>query len=302
MSNNLHDKINLNHLCMFQKIAQCNSLTDAAKLLRIDKGRLSRILKELEQSLGITLIHRTTREFRVTPKALDFLAISEHAFQLLNEAVLELKDNTSEPEGRISITAPHGVASAFLPEVVVNYSKAHPKVQIELNFSQNLINIDRDNVDLAIRMGNLPDSSIKVRKLGEYPFKFYATPQYLATHPKPNSIEELSPDEVIVLSQIQGKRMTFKKNGQQKIKKFNAHLSTNSPEIILDMTLQGKGIGLIPKFICGHHVSTGQLKVLFPEWSTAAVPMHLVSPSGSIQLPHVKHFADYLFNYIKSRP
>lgn len=218
MGNNLHDKINLNHLSIFVKLAQFTSLTEASKYLRQDKGQLSRILKTLEEDIGTTLIHRTTREFRLTANGKELYSRCKNLFNQIEENILDLESDVSdEPEGSIKLTASHGVTSAMLPNIIANYNKAFPKVSININFSQNLLRLDHEQIDLAIRMGNLPDSGLKVRKLADFGFGFYASPQFLITSPKYKNLSDLKKETTFVMSQLNEKKLTFKKRTVKKL-------------------------------------------------------------------------------------
>ncbi len=300
MGNNLHDRININHVSVFLRIAQSNSLTEAANFLNLDKGRLSRVLQELENDLGVTLVHRTTREFRLTAEGEKFYSRCHRIFNDLEEVIFDLDKKDQEPEGRIILTAAHGAASAFLPDIISRYHELFPKVKIEVYFSQDSLNIDHENVDLAIRLGKLKDSSLKIRKLGDFEMNFFASSKFYDSVSHLKSIQDVCNYPCFILSNIEGKDVVFKYGKQRKKVSLKGAITANSPDFVRDVTLKSKGIGLLPRFLCSQQLINGDLKLLIPKWKTDSIDMHLVSPSGRKPLPNVKHFSDFLFNYTKN--
>jgi LysR family transcriptional regulator, regulator for bpeEF and oprC len=298
MSNNQNfGKINLNHLPVFAAIAESKSLTEAARSLGSDKTRVSRILTELESDLDAELVYRTTRDLRLTEAGQLFDSRCREILSNLEEATNQLSHKGTEVSGHICLTAAHGVASALLPIAIKDFSKLYPQVTFQIILTQQSLNLVKEGIDIALRVGRLEDSSYKVRKIGNVHFAFAATPLFLSSSSPVRKIEDLGSARTITFPHFNKKPLVFKCGGEEARVKLGSAIVCNSPDVILGLTLQEMGIALIPEFICRDHFKTGQLIRVFENWSLEPAPISLLFHTSTRKTTPVSLFIAFLSNY-----
>jgi len=295
MSNNQNlKKINLNHIPVFVAIAETKSITAAAHLLGQEKTRVSRILSEFESDLNTELVFRTTRNLRLTKRGIVFYEQCKKTLQELEEGMRILSHRGGEISGHIRLTAAHGIASALLPSVIKEFNQLHPLVTFEIILTQQELNLVKEGIDIAFRVGELENSSYKVRKIGDAQFVFVSTPSLLTSNFQFRSIEDLENISTIVLPSFNKKSLSFK-NGDEAVNlRLKNKLICNSPSLLMDLVLKDFGIGLLPEFLCRDHFKTGQLIHLFDQWHTHTVPLSLIFHASSGKNKHVALFIDLL--------
>jgi len=295
MSNNHNlKKINLNHLLVFMAIAETRNLTQAAKLLGSEKTRVSRVLSEFENDLNAELVYRTTRDMRLTEAGQKFYLRCKNILGELEEATNQLSYKDGEVSGHIRLTAAHGISSAILPQIISEFNKLHPRVTFEIIMTQQMMNLVKEGIDLALRVGTLEDSSYKVRKIGDAHFAFAATPVFLSSHQHVHQLTDLSSIPVMALPNFNNKMLLFR-NGEEEVSiKLSSAFACNSPDLLLDMTLKDLGMALLPEFICRDHFKTGQLIRVFENWKPNPVPVSLLFHASGRKSTHVSLFIAFL--------
>lgn len=291
--------IDLNHLVVFVVIAESKSLTEASQRLNSDKTRVSRILTALEQSLEQTLCIRNTRHFRLTDAG---RKLYEHSQKIVNEAIqIKSTDSTRDQlEGTIRIALAHGISERLLPAPIAEFRKMHPKVQFQFVFSQNKTDFIREDIDLAFRLGNLQDSSLKALKVGMAGLIFVATPKFLECYPSLKTPQDLKKIPLILMPHYDQGNLSFKSESKSTSVSLQADLVANSPSFVFNLVHYHLGAGLIPEFLCREDLQRGNLVKVIPEWELASVPISLVSPYQKNQPAHVEAFMAFLAKSIRS--
>jgi LysR family transcriptional regulator, regulator for bpeEF and oprC len=301
MSNNRNwlKIINLNHLPVFAAIVEAGSITAAARLLGSEKTRVSRILTDLENALGTKLAYRTTRHLRITEQGQALYGRCKRMIQDLEETTGQIIRQNAEISGHIRLTGAHGLVSAMLPDILVNFSRQHPRVTFEIILTQEALNLVTEGVDIALRIGHLGDSSHRIRRVGNARFSFAATPAFLRDVPQPMELESLSEVPTLAFPHFNKKPLTVNKPGSTKKISLRSPILCNSPDMILNLTLKNMGVGIVPEFICRDHFKTGQLVRLFEPWSPAAVPVSILFHDSKKKGTHVAIFLSFLASSIE---
>jgi LysR family transcriptional regulator, regulator for bpeEF and oprC len=295
MSNNKNlSKINLNHIPVFIAIAELKSLTAAARFLGSEKTRVSRVLAEFESDLNTELVYRTTRDLRLTAQGQVFYDQCKKVISELETATNQLSRKSGEVSGHIRLTGAHGVASAVFPQTIKEFNRLYPRVTFEIILAQNSLNLVKEGIDVALRVGHLEDSSYKAKKIGDCQFAFAATPLFLSSKQPPRNIEDLATASTIALPNFDRKYLIFKKPGSEVRLKLESHIVCNTPILALDLTLKDLGIGLLPEFICRDHFRTGQLIRMFEQWSTHSIPMSVLFHASAQRNTHISLFIAFL--------
>jgi LysR family transcriptional regulator, regulator for bpeEF and oprC len=298
-NNSVFRKINLNHIPVFAAIAESKSITAAARIMGYEKTRVSRILTEFESDLDTELVFRTTRALRLTKAGELFYIQCKKMLADLEDATDQLGHRGGEVSGHIRLTAAHGVATALLPQTIKEFNARYPQVTFEIILTQQSLNLVKEGIDLAFRVGALESSSYKSRKIADCQFAFAATPQFLKSRPPLNVLKDLNSVPTITLPNYDKTSLIFSKPGEDTRLKLTSAIVTNSPTVIMDLTLMDLGVGFLPEFICRDYFKTGQLIRLFEQWNTSLVPISLVFHASSRKNQHVSLFITFLSTRLK---
>lgn len=287
-------KIDLNHLLVFNKIAESRNLTDAARVLGQDKTRLSRILSDLETTLGVELIYRTTRQFRLSEAGEQLYQKSREQIASLQTTANEFLSQDGKLQGHIRLTGAHGVFARLISPIITEFSRRHPEVTFEIIFAQQSLDLVKEGIDLAVRMGIPKESSLKMRKVGEFTAIFGASPQYLRTHAAPLSFEDLAHHRLLMLESLNKKNILLTDGRESQTLHLKGFIASNGPDVLLNMALDGLGIGLLPEILYRNHIQTREIIPLFPGWRMTSLPVCLLFAYKKQQPTHIKAFADFL--------
>jgi len=295
----INRSLNLNHLPVFIAIAESKSLTEAARLLGQNKTRVSRILTELEADLNSELVYRTTRNLRLTGAGELFYRRCKEIVLNIDEAANQLSQKETETSGHICMTAAHGIASLLLPVVIRDFQKLYPKVTFEFRMTQQSLNLVKEGIDIALRVGILEDSSYIAKKVGNIHYTFVATPNFLKSN-QVKKLRDVESAKTITFPHFNKKKLQFKQGSEQIQIRLNSTVVCNSPDLLLNFALQDLGIALLPESICRDHFRTGQLIRIFENWQTDSVPISLLFHGSDRKPKPVSIFIAFLSNYFAS--
>ncbi|HRO67281.1 MAG TPA: LysR family transcriptional regulator [Pseudobdellovibrionaceae bacterium] len=292
--------LDLNHLTVFMKIVESGNFTRAARALEVPKSKVSRTLSQLEKDLGVQLIHRTTRHFQLTDIGRGFYERCRGPLAGLEAATVDLKESLSEIQGRIRLTSAQDLGSTLLPGPVNEFSRLYPKIQFEVILSQESLNLIRESIDIAVRLGELRDSGCKAHKIGHVSLILVASPQFLESHSSLTDLSDLENAPCLGFEALKSRGWVFRNGKEKRALKILPAVSTNNPEFTLRLALKGLGVALLPDYICRDFLQTGALAHLFKDWKGETVPVSLVFPYRKRMPVHVRKFADFLLARLKS--
>lgn len=283
-----------NQIALFVSVIEAGSLSEAARRLNVAKSNISRALTALEKSIGSQLIYRNTRNFHPTEAGINFYNHCKGPLFDIKMATESIKQSESALKGKFIITMAVDVAHTILPPVIAEFSKAYPKLNIEVRGEDRTVDLVKEGVDLALRMGNLSDSSLKATKISDVSLVLVSTTQYLNSFVKIRSMEQLSEHRLISFNKKYEKGFTLtKKSGKPCKIKITTGLEANNPLIAKSFVLAGQGIALLPDIICYEELKSGKLVRVLPEFSSKPVPFHYVWPSHASESPKVRAFIDF---------
>lgn len=291
--------MDFNEIAVFIKVVQLGSFSQAAKQLEMPNSTVSAKVSSLEKRLGTTLITRTTRRLSVTPAGEAYFKKCLRGFEEIKSGEDELAAIQGEPQGLLRITAPVELGASVLPPIVANYLDMYPKVGVEVLLTDRRVELLAENVDLAIRAGELKDSTLIGKKLGHGNFMLFASPKYLKAKGSPSHPRELKDHRCLHFTPLGHE--SWKLIGP----KGALNVSVPSQVIINDlnmlktMTINGAGISLLPSFFCNNEASAGKLIRVLPLWQTSAGPIHFVYPAQKFVSPKLSAFIDLATEPIK---
>lgn len=285
--------IDFNRSFWFIKIVDAGNITRAAELLNEPKAKLSRHLALLEQELGIQLVYRTTRQFKLTEAGLGFYQKTKAHIEGILEAAQQLGEEKAEISGLIKVTAPDDIGMFVVTKIISEFSSIYPKTSFELIYSNDVLDLVKLGVDLAIRIGNLKDSTLIQKKVGQIRFILVASPKYLNKHQRINSPEELSNHHSIGFSSKLNTWELVSKAKRRSVKLKHRFIANNLISI-RDLALAGHGIAFVPAFLCEAYLTNGELIHLLKDWGDEGTPVQIAIPHQKNISKKMRTFVDFM--------
>lgn len=283
--------MDLNHLKLFVKVADCGSFTKASKILNLPKSTVSRSISKLEQELSLQLIKRSTRAISLTEAGQKLFRNSAPLLSQLDESIQHSLEEGSKLEGTLNIALPEDFAQHAFSTILSEFSELHPHIQIKVNLSNRYIDLTKENYDLAIRIGKLKDSQLIQRKIAEAGLIPVATKEYLNRFGYPKDINDLKNHKVLSFYNENKPHMVNETFGGIKVKPF---FFCNSFPMLKLIALDSQGIALLPSFLCKREIDEKKLIPLLPNWKHEKVPIHVVYSYTSRPSVKIRAFIDYL--------
>lgn len=282
-------------LTIFAAIAETEGITAAAKRLKLTKSLVSRGLADLEDRLGQRLVNRTTRKVSLTESGKLLAQYAQRVIEEIENAETALELTRDVPRGSLHVSVPVAIARFYVAPRISEFYRKYPDVRISFDATSRVANLVEDGIDVAIRIGELTDSSLVSKKLVEVPQVFVASPVYLKRHGTPVKAKELSSHDILSLGSATNEEawsLEIKKGVFEKIS-VTPRLSILEPGLLLDFALQGLGIAPIPLPYAEESLEKKKLVRVLPEIVKATVPIFAVYPSRRMLSPKVRAFIDF---------
>ncbi|MBM7118777.1 LysR family transcriptional regulator [Archangium primigenium] len=298
--------MDLNAALVFVHVVNSGSFTGAARVLGIPASTVSDRVAALEASLGSSLLTRTTRTLKLTDVGREFFTKAEAAVNALLHAGEEASQAQQRPTGVLRMTGPSDFATREIAESIAEYHARFPGVRVETHLSNRAVDVIAEGFDIAIRGGDLDDSSLIAKPIGAGCQILAASPAYLRRAPAIDAPEELSRHPCI------GFLMSTRKGAEPpwvlrtaagkttRVKPGITNAST-SFAMIIDLMKAGEGIALLPETLIQDELEEGGLIRVLPGWSTARAPVHLVYPRHRFASPKIQEMLPILERRLRAR-
>lgn len=286
----------LQALEVFVKVAELKSFSGAATALGLSRTVVSDRVRELEEALGVRLLQRTTRRVALTEPGGAFLDRIRLGLAALEEAAAEASSLSAEPRGVLRVNAPMSFGFRHLAPALGAFMQRYPEVRVELTLTDRLVNLIEDNVDVAIRIGELRDSSLIARKLATCRMILCASPRYLKRMGAPKHPSEIGDHACLFYTYwLEGDEWRFKRKNQEVVVRAgNAALRSNNGDAIAEAAAEGAGIALQPSFIAGPLIKQGRLIEVLPAWRAAEFGVYAVHAQSQFVPAKSRAFIDHL--------
>ncbi|MDH3535102.1 MAG: LysR substrate-binding domain-containing protein [Gammaproteobacteria bacterium] len=273
---------------------------NAAEKLGIAKSMVSRRVAELERRLGVQLLQRTTRRQSMTDAGREFYQRATQILADLNEAEQLITDAQCQVSGRIRLALPLGFGVSQLAEPIGRFLREHPDIRIDIDLNDRRVDLIEENIDLAIRIGELQDSSLIARKLARIHFVTCASPGYLQQHGEPSHPSELVEHEVLVYSNVAvGRQWFYQQDGKKISPRMKYRVSANNGEFLAAVACFGNAIVNGPLALMQRHIDSGELVSILPEYARPEVGMYALYPPGRLVSRRVRVFSDALYDHFR---
>jgi DNA-binding transcriptional LysR family regulator len=285
----------------FVAIVDKGSLTAAAKQLGRSLQSISRSLATLEGDLGVELIARTTRRSAATEAGLAFYRRVGAALSEIEAAKLETSNRRSEPVGLLRITCSTVFAPLYVVPAVCAFLQSHPKIDIDLDMSDGYVDLISQGFDLAIRIGELPDSSLKARRLADLRRVVFAAPDYFAKHGRPKVPGDLAGHQCLVRTSARDSdAWPFLVGGRLKAVKVAGRFRSSGALAVNEAAVQGLGIANAPLWQVRALVDRGVVELVLTRFEPPRVPVHAVWPATRLLPAKTQLFLNYLAARLKA--
>lgn len=284
--------IDLGLVPAFVEVVRHGSFTKAAKVLELPKSTVSRRVSRLESELGAQLLLRTTRQLRLTEAGETFYARVAPVIEGVEEAARAVAEQREEPRGVLRISVPPDFER--LPELVTSFVTRYPEVRVEVTAASRFVDLVAEGYDLAIRAGQLRDSSLIARRLSRVELQLFASHDYVARRGEPASVEQLAAHEWVLFRPQHGANVVPLEgpDGTHRVEVTGA-IAANDLLFIRGAVLAGAGIGVLPRYIFGD--DRERVVRLLPAYCVASGgAVHLVYPAARHVPARVRAFRDHL--------
>lgn len=271
--------MDLNEVMVFIKVVQAGSFSQAAKQLGMPNSTVSSKVSSLEKRLGTTLITRTTRRLSVTSAGQAYFKKCLQGLEEIKSGENEIAANLGEPQGLLRITAPVELGTIILPQVISLYTAKYSKVSVEVILTDRKVDLLTENVDIAIRAGELQDSTLIGKKLGSASFTPHASPKYLKLHGEPKHPKELKDHSCLHFTPLGFESWKLSGPKGNLTVPVSGKIIVNDLAMLKNLTISGNGISLLPCFYCKTELDSGKLVTLLKGWTTVNNPIHFVYPA-----------------------
>ncbi|MBC7939269.1 MAG: LysR family transcriptional regulator [Chitinophagaceae bacterium] len=284
----------------FARVVEAGSFTKAARTLNLSKTTVSQLVQQLESRLRVRLLNRTTRQVQVTPEGAAYYERVLRLLADLQDADASLTSATAVPKGRLRVDVPSPFALTLLVPALPIFHARYPDIQLDLGVSDRRVDVVGDNVDCVLRGGELTDSSLRARRVGELPLGVYAAPRYLArlgTPGHPRELEGNTPHRVVgFLNAHTGKvlPLVLSRDGLPFAVQGRHVVAIDDGNAYLAAGIAGLGVLWLPHYMAHAPLARGELVPLFDGWDAGRMPLHLVFPPGRHTSARLRVFVNWL--------
>ena len=293
-------------LSSFVAVAEALSFARGADRLARDAAVVSRRVLSLEHRLGVRLLERTTRNVTLTEAGLAYLERARAILLSIDEADREAAQHvTGEPRGHLRLSLPESFGRMWLAPMIVEFLAAHPQVTIEAEFSNRFVDLVGERFDLAVRLGELSDSRMVARRIGERRRLMCASPEYLKRRGTPEVPQDLQEQACLVFTGLSARNRWEMSDGAGHVERVNVRgpLASDDPEILVNGATAGLGIMIATDWLVGRRLLSGELVQVLPQWRLVDEgAIYVVTPSGSGATTKTRAFSDWMAQRLKPPP
>lgn len=280
---------------VFAAVVDAGSFVAAADQLSMSKAAVSRYVSELEQRLGVRLLHRTTRKLSLTDEGEVFNARCRDILDTIEESEAEVTTRAGAVSGQLKISVPLSFGVRHLSPLWPQFLAAHPDVSLDVSLTDRLVDLLDEGLDLAIRIAQLPDSSLVSRQLATTRLVLCASPEYMRRRAPLQTPSDLEHHDVLGYTLlVMGDEWKFDGPEGKVSVRISPRMRTNNGDTCVAAAISGAGIVLQPTFLVSDHLAAGTLIELLPEYRSIELGIFAVFPTRKFVLPKVRRLIEFL--------
>lgn len=281
---------------VFLAVVEMGSFTLAAERLGMPKANVSRKVSRLEHKLDITLLERSTRSQHLTEAGKRYLIHCKRVHEELDLATACVSELQHSYKGNLKVGASVATGQHILRPSLAKFMHQYPDISIQLNLINRRIDFIEEGFDVVIRIGKLNDSLLIAKKLGTVTRRLFASPEYIAKHGKPSTIEQLTQHQLLIMNPVNNDAkltLVSAKNEEHTIN-CKPRLLVNDFSVLKQSIVCGAGIGVLPEYLAREEVELGRLVTFLPDWSMTNIDIYALYPRNRAKIPKVKAFLDFV--------
>jgi DNA-binding transcriptional LysR family regulator len=286
---------------VFASVVEHRSFSGAADALGVSKATVSKAISRLEQRLGTTLFHRTSRRLTLTDSGRGLAERAQGILAQGQEAEEAALDAASAPAGLVRVAAPLTFGSKRVAPLMAEFMAAHPGIRIDLHLSDAFVDIVGEGIDVAVRIAELPDSSLRARRIAPVTGYIVGSAAYFEKHGRPRHPADLAHHACFAYTNsAHPDAWRFRKaGGEEAVVRIEGPLRTNNGDAMLAALRAGLGIAVLPDFIVRDDLAAGTLEAVLEDWSMGSSALHLVTPPGTLRPARVEALMEFLAARLK---
>ncbi|MGF1757219.1 LysR family transcriptional regulator [Photobacterium sagamiensis] len=285
----------LKSMAVFACVVEEGSFRQASIKLSMSPSVVSHHLSQLEAHIGSPLLYRSTRKLSLTDYGRRFYPYCQEMTSTAQKGLNELLSGSDEPTGNLNIALPAILASGEIPSLIAQFCQRFPKVQLNVDFDNRKRNLIEEGFDLSGRIGWLEDSNLRARKITDIKRIVCVSQQYLDSHPRINTLSQLSEHQWIKTEIIQNYVELFNADEPEGTKyPIKQGINVKGANVMREMLLANFGLAVIPEFLVRNELENGTLVHVLPEWHPKTAGFYFVWADSGIRNPLVKYFIDFI--------
>ena len=278
----------------FVAVAETGSFNGAAQRLRVSPPAVTRLIASLEERIGARVLARTTLHLSLTEICARYLEHARNLIAAYRAAIDEAAADLAAPSGHLRITAPASFGRKVVAPIVSAFLKKEPAVSVSLLLFDRVVDLVEEGIDLACRIGYLPNSSLTARRLGTVDRLLVASPDYLTRRGAPSEPKDLSTHDIVAFTGLMPNgEWLYRISGQLKTRPLRAQFETNDSLVALEAVRRGEGITLALSYMVRDDLAAGRLVPVLAAFTESLVPVSLVHASGRLAAPKIRAFIDF---------
>jgi DNA-binding transcriptional LysR family regulator len=287
----------------FVAVVDSGGFASAARKLNLSPPVVTRAVAELEERLGLRLLIRTTRVVRVTDAGARFAEDCRRILADIDEAETVATGTHAAPRGTLTLTAPVLFGQLYVTPILVRYLQQFPEVDAQCLFLDRVVNVVEEGIDVAVRIGELPDSSLQAARVGRVRRVLVAAPSYLKAQGVPQRPEDLTRHTIVSASGVTPvSEWRFNDGGKSMLQRLQPRLRTTTNDSAIAAAVAGLGITRLLSYQVAAHVRSGALQMLLEDFEAAPLPVHVVHHEGRRATKKVRSFIDMAVDTLRADP
>jgi DNA-binding transcriptional LysR family regulator len=294
--------IELEDLRSFAEVVESGGFSRAARRLGVSKSMISRRIARLEDELGTRLLSRTTRGLSPTEAGLELKSRSERILAELEEAREAVASQGSDVAGRLRLSAPLSFGVRHIAPVLTEIARKHPRLEMDVSYSDRIVDVVGEGFDAAIRIGALKDSSLVARRLAPVRAVVVASPDYLARNGLPRTPRDLAGHQCLIYTGSSTLDWVFRSGKRTIPVRPEGRLRTDNGEVMRQWAIEGLGIAALPSFLASDALGEGKLEAILRDYPMPEAGIHIVRPPGAYVPGKVRVLIDTLVERFGGEP
>lgn len=292
----------LTRIKVFVNVVESGSFSAASDRMGISRAAASKYVSQLEAHLGGRLLNRTTRHVSTTESGQMYFERCKDILHAMEEADDMVSGLSGTPKGTLRISAPSVFTERHVVPLISEFTKLYPGVEVEIMISDRYVDLVDEGYDLAIRVADIESSDLVARRLASCRHVFIASPEYLQNAPQLKTPDDLKNHACLLYSFTTSGRWPLSKDGIDHSVKIKPVLKTNNPEVLLQASINGMGISLMPTFIASDAIRSGKLKIVLESYESLNIDIYAIYLSRHYLPAKIRVFVDFLKERINDPP